>query len=111
MTTAGQRVQIMKKAPWKWEGCLPSGGGILQFGTEVVFSQDGTIAGLLGASPGASVAVNVALDVLGKCFPSKIKGWEPKIQQLIPTHGSLLSEDPPTAEKEFNRCMKILQVM
>ena len=42
MTTAGQRVQIMKKAPWKWEGCLPSGGGILQFGTEVVFSQDGT---------------------------------------------------------------------
>jgi malate dehydrogenase (quinone) len=39
MTTAGQRVQIMKKAPWKWEGCLPSGGGILQFGTEVVFSR------------------------------------------------------------------------
>jgi malate dehydrogenase (quinone) len=111
MTTAGQRVQIMKKAPWKWEGCLPSGGGILQFGTEVVFSADGTIAGLLGASPGASVAVNVALDVLGKCFPTKIKGWEPKIQELIPTHGSLLSEDPPTAEKEFKRCMKILQVV
>lgn len=83
----------------------------MQFGTEVVFSEDGTIAGLLGASPGASVAVNVALDVLGKCFPSKIKGWEPKIQELIPTHGSLLSEDPPTAEKEFKRCMKILQVV
>lgn len=111
MTTAGQRVQIMKKAPWKWEGCLPSGGGILQFGTEVVFSQDGTIAGLLGASPGASVAVNVALDVLGKCFPSKIKGWEPKIQELIPSHGSMLSEDPAEAERTFKRCMKTLKVM
>jgi len=64
--TAGQRVQIMKKDPKKV--------GILQFGTEVVAAEDGSICGLLGASPGASTAVQVALDVLQKCY-SKDGSW------------------------------------
>lgn len=110
MATAGQRVQIMKKAPWNFSSWIPKGGGMLQFGTEVVFSADGSIAGLLGASPGASVAVNVALDVMGKCFPAMTKKWEPKLREMIPTHGSLLHEDPPTFEKEFSRCMNVLQI-
>ena len=63
--TAGQRVQIMKKDAKKI--------GILQFGTEVITSEDGTISGLLGASPGASVSVQVAVDVLVRCFPGKFQ--------------------------------------
>merc|ERR1719299_351235 len=61
LSTAGQRVQIMKKDKKKI--------GILQFGTEVVASADKTIAGLLGASPGASVAAQIAVDVIEQCFP------------------------------------------
>jgi malate dehydrogenase (quinone) len=79
MVTAGQRVQIMKKDSKK---C-----GILQFGTEVVAAKDGSICGLLGASPGASTAVQVALDVLKKCFSDKGKydEWKPKVQAMVPS--------------------------
>merc|ERR1719401_3075213 len=76
LVTAGQRVQVMKIDPKKI--------GILQFGTEVVAAADGSIAGLLGASPGASTAVQVALDVITKCFPNEIKTWTPKIKGMIP---------------------------
>lgn len=65
MITAGQRVQVMKKDPKK--------GGILQFGTEVITGAEGTIAGLLGASPGASTAVHAMLDVMELCFPNSSK--------------------------------------
>ena len=63
---AGQRAQVMKRDPKK--------GGVLQFGTEVVTSADGTIAGLLGASPGASTAVSIMLGLLKTCFPDQIAG-------------------------------------
>merc|ERR1712151_964202 len=87
LVTAGQRVQIMKKDKDKV--------GILQFGTEVVASEDGSICGLLGASPGASTAVQVALDVLAKCFGEKgtFTKWTPKIQEMIPSYGTKLSDD------------------
>merc|ERR1719226_156764 len=92
MTTAGQRVQIMKKDPKKV--------GILQFGTEVVAKSDGSIAGLLGASPGASVAVQVALDVLGKCFEKRgfMQKWTPRITQMIPSYGTKLTNNPQLYE-------------
>merc|ERR1719215_889768 len=84
---AGQRVQIMKKDPKKI--------GILQFGTEVVSAADGSICGLLGASPGASPAVQVALDVLAKCFTGsgEFARWTPKIQEMIQSYGSKLSDN------------------
>merc|ERR1712107_619327 len=86
MVTAGQRVQIMKKDPKKI--------GILQFGTEVVAAKDGSICGLLGASPGASTAVQVALDVLKKCFAGPtMNKWTPKIQEIIESYGTKLSDD------------------
>ncbi|MCO6061929.1 malate:quinone oxidoreductase, partial [Pseudomonas sp. MOB-449] len=62
---AGQRVQIIKKDAKK--------GGILQFGTEIVAAADGSIAALLGASPGASVSVSVMLEVIERCFPEQYK--------------------------------------
>lgn len=87
---AGQRAQVMKKDPEK--------GGILQFGTEVVASADGTIAGLLGASPGASTAVPIMLGLLQRCFPEQYAGWEPSLRELIPTFGRTLNDDPALAE-------------
>ena len=65
---AGQRVQVIKDTPQE--------KGKLQFGTEVITSKDGSIAALLGASPGASIAVTVMLQLMEKSFPEKIKLWE-----------------------------------
>lgn len=75
---AGQRVQVIKKDEKE--------GGILQFGTEIVASKDGSIAALLGASPGASTSVKIMLDVIEKCFPEEMKNWEGKIKQMIPSY-------------------------
>ena len=87
---AGQRAQVMKKDAQK--------GGILQFGTEVIASEDGTISGLLGASPGASTAVPIMLGLLQRCFPERYAGWEPALRELIPTLGEKLNEDATAAE-------------
>nr|WP_163536445.1 malate:quinone oxidoreductase [Gracilibacillus sp. YIM 98692] len=87
IVVAGQRVQVIKDT----EG---GGRGTLQFGTEVVSAADGSIAALLGASPGASTAVSVMLEVLERCFPQEIKEWEPKIKEMIPSYGMKLVENP-----------------
>ena len=87
---AGQRAQVMTKDAQK--------GGILQFGTEVIASEDGTISGLLGASPGASTAVPIMLGLLQRCFPERYAGWEPALRELIPTLGEKLNEDATAAE-------------
>lgn len=84
---AGQRVQVIKDTE-------AGGKGTLQFGTEVVSAEDGSIAALLGASPGASTAVQVMLEVLTKCFPDRIQEWEPKIKEMIPSYGLSLMENP-----------------
>ncbi|RIX26508.1 malate:quinone oxidoreductase [Amnibacterium setariae] len=88
---AGQRAQVIKKDAKK--------GGVLQFGTEVVGGADGTIAGLLGASPGASTAAAIMLDVIRRSFPERLGAWEPQLRELIPTYGGLLSDDPRNARR------------
>ncbi len=82
LIVAGQRVQVIKPK------------GILQFGTEVVCAGDGSIAALLGASPGASVAVDVMVKLLERCFPQEYKQWEGKIKEMIPTYGISLEKNP-----------------
>ena len=67
--------------------------GVLEFGTEVIASKDGTIAALLGASPGASTAVSIMLDLLHKCFPEKILEWKDKLRLMIPSFGNVLAKD------------------
>jgi malate dehydrogenase (quinone) len=89
LITAGQRVQVMKKDEKL--------GGVLQFGTEVITSADGSIAGLLGASPGASTAAPIMVDLLKRCFPEQYPAWEPKIREMIPSLGTKLSDDPAAA--------------
>ncbi|WP_338541144.1 malate:quinone oxidoreductase [Paenibacillus tundrae] len=86
MVWAGQRVQVIKDT-------VQGGKGTLQFGTEVVTAADGSIAALLGASPGASTAVHVMLEILAKCFPQHITDWEPKIKEMIPSYGVSLVEN------------------
>ena len=82
----------------------------LQFGTEVVAAADGTIAGLLGASPGASTAVPVMLDVLQRCFPEQYAAWEPKLQELIPTLGEKLNDSPADAAASMGATAKTLDL-
>jgi malate dehydrogenase (quinone) len=86
IVVAGQRVQVIKDTA--------AGKGTLQFGTEVIGAADGSIAALLGASPGASTAVSVMLEVMKKCFPQHLKAWEPKIKEMIPSYGVSLVENP-----------------
>ena len=88
---AGQRAQVMKKDPEK--------GGILQFGTEVVTGADGSIAGLLGASPGASTAVSIMIGLMKTCFPDRVEAWEPRLRELIPSYGETLNTRPEAAQK------------
>ncbi len=99
---AGQRVQIMKKDAKK--------GGILQFGTEVVSAADGSIAALLGASPGASTAAPIMLNLLSKCFPSKIADWEPRLKELIPGYGVKLNDNPQLADELMGHTAKVLGI-
>ncbi|WP_335869009.1 malate:quinone oxidoreductase [Bacillus sp. 2205SS5-2] len=87
IVVAGQRVQVIKDTD-------TGGKGTLQFGTEVVSAADGSIAALLGASPGASTAVHVMLELLEKCFPQHMKEWEAKITEMIPSYGVSLVENP-----------------
>lgn len=87
IVVAGQRVQVIKDT-------AAGGKGTLQFGTEVVSAADGSVAALLGASPGASTAVHVMLEVIQKCFPQHMKAWEPKIKEMIPSYGISLAENP-----------------
>lgn len=92
LITAGQRVQVMKKDPVK--------GGVLQFGTEVVAAADGTIAGLLGASPGASTAVHAMIGVMSRCFPEQYEnGWKAKIQERVPSLGVDINADPQAVQR------------
>lgn len=87
LVVAGQRVQVIKDTE-------AGGKGTLQFGTEVITAADGSIAALLGASPGASTAVHVMLEVINKCFPDQMKEWEDKIKEMIPSYGKSLMNNP-----------------
>jgi malate dehydrogenase (quinone) len=85
---AGQRVQVIKKDEEE--------GGILEFGTEVVSAEDGSIAALLGASPGASTAVSIMLGLIKRCFPEQAASpqWQQKLKQMIPSFDDDLSKNP-----------------
>jgi malate dehydrogenase (quinone) len=85
---AGQRVQVIKKDEEE--------GGILQFGTEVVSGANGTIAALLGASPGASTAVAIMISLLKQCLPNRFSSpeWQSKFKEMVPSFGKSLADDP-----------------
>src|SRR6202040_973984 len=90
---AGQRVQIIKKDP--------THGGILQFGTELVSAADHSIVAMLGASPGASTAVWIMIQVIERCFGEKLTaaGWSDKLKELIPSYGQSLAENAALCQR------------
>jgi len=100
--TAGQRVQVIRPDAKKV--------GVLQFGTEVVTSADGSMAGLLGASPGASTAVPIMINVLERCFPERVAGWRAPLKKMVPSYGTALSDDPDKAAKSQARTAKALKI-
>jgi malate dehydrogenase (quinone) len=98
---AGQRAQVIKPAGAR---------GSLQFGTEIISSSDGSIAGLLGASPGASVAVRVMLEVASKIFPEKFGSWHREIKKLVPSFGVALNSDSKLAAESLSRTAATLKL-
>jgi malate dehydrogenase (quinone) len=100
--TAGQRVQVIKPDP--------KNVGVLQFGTEVITSADGSIAGLLGASPGASTAVAIMIDVLERCFPERLGGWSKKLRGMVPSYGIRLSDDADLAYRSTSHTGSVLKL-
>ncbi|MBD8186688.1 malate dehydrogenase (quinone) [Pseudomonas viridiflava] len=101
---AGQRVQIIKRDEEK--------GGVLKLGTEIVASKDGSIAGLLGASPGASTAAPIMLGVLEKVFKDKVAtpAWQEKLHQIVPSYGTKLNENPDRVAQEWAYTAETLQL-
>ena len=87
LENAGQRVQIIKNCEKKW--------GKLEFGTEIVAAKDGSLAALLGASPGASTSVQAMINVIERCFINQIKtlDWQKKMKELVPSYGESLIEN------------------
>jgi len=96
LAIAGQRVQVIKKDDEKV--------GVLEFGTELVCASDGSLAALLGASPGASTSVVAMIDVLKKCFPTEMKSpeWKNMLKLMAPSWGAPITK--------ANRCQHSREV-
>lgn len=104
LASAGQRVQIIK-------GC-DINGGKLEFGTEIVTSQDGTLASLLGASPGASTSVQAMITVIERCFKNRLKSedWQQKLKEMIPSYGQSLDQDEALLRSVRERTLRTLKL-
>ena len=103
LMVAGQRVQIIKKDDAE--------GGKLEFGTEVVTNKKGTIASLLGASPGASTAAFAMINILEKCFGDKLqKEWRDKLLEMVPTYGRKLKDNAELTDRVRNYTKEKLEL-
>lgn len=104
LSHAGQRVQIIKKDPIK--------GGKLEFGTEVIRSKDGTLAALLGASPGASTATQAMLGILESCFSKELQQpeWQDRLRQMFPAYGQSLMADAELLRRTRDYTLRTLEL-
>lgn len=104
LAIAGQRVQVIEKDKEE--------GGVLKFGTEIVSDPDGSLAALLGASPGASTSVSIMLDLLAKCFPAELASadWRQKIREMVPTYGQSLAKDAALCHRVRERTGEVLKL-
>jgi len=104
LADAGKRVQIIKKDE--------KGKGKLEFGTEIVSSKDGSVASLLGASPGASTAVHAMIDVIERCFSDRLEndGWKEKLKEMIPSYGESLINDEVLLNKVRENTLTTLKL-
>ncbi|MGH3971113.1 MAG: malate dehydrogenase (quinone) [Mycobacterium sp.] len=95
--TAGQRVQVIRR-------------GTLEFDTTVCSAADGSIAGLLGASPGASTAVSAMLEVLARCFAERYQSWLPRLKEMVPSLGVELSREPALFQEVWSWGTEVLKL-
>lgn len=104
LAMAGQRVQIIKKDP--------KGGGKLEFGTEAISSADGTLAALLGASPGASTSVNTMIGIIEKCFADRMQSdaWQAKMKEMVPSYGQSLTDNTALLKTVRERTLRTLKL-
>ncbi len=103
LIVAGQRVQAIQ----------PVAGpsfSTLAFGTSVINNSEGTIAGLLGASPGASIAPAVMINVLERCFGEKMVSWGDRLRELVPSYGRQLSQDKALFNEVWAESQKTLKL-
>jgi malate dehydrogenase (quinone) len=105
LAKAGQRVQIIKHCENK--------GGKLEFGTEIVAAKDGSLAALLGASPGASTSVQAMIEVLQRCFPDRMKNevWLSRMREMVPSYGKSLVQDAALANEVRQRTLATLKLV
>ncbi|MBL4609241.1 MAG: malate:quinone oxidoreductase, partial [Pseudomonas sp.] len=104
LQNAGMRVQIIKKDA--------KGHGKLEFGTEIVAAKDGSLAALLGASPGASTAVQAMINVLERCFKDQLASeqWQAKMKELVPSYGQSLISDAQLLRQVRDRTLSTLKL-
>jgi malate dehydrogenase (quinone) len=104
LAIAGQRVQIIKKDPEK--------GGKLEFGTEVIFTADGSLAALLGASPGASTAVQTMIGIIESCYAERMSSadWQQKMKSMVPSYGQSLIENADLLAEVRQRTLATLKL-
>lgn len=104
LLVAGQRVQVIRSDEEQ--------GGVLEFGTEIIAAHDGSLVALLGASPGASTSVAIALDILDKCFESKMqtKDWQKRLSRMIPARAKNLEKNGALVERSRKRTARILRL-
>jgi len=102
LVVAGQRVQIIKKHEER--------GGVLEFGTEIVSASDGSLAALLGASPGASTAVSIMLDLVRRCMPERFESeaFRERLGRMVPSYGRSLAADEALTHQVRVRSHRIL---
>lgn len=105
LANAGQRVQIIKNCDQQW--------GKLEFGTEIVTSQDGSLAALLGASPGASTSVQAMISVLERCFSAQMQAnsWPAKMRELVPSYGQSLIDNAHLLKDVRKRTLATLKLL
>jgi malate dehydrogenase (quinone) len=104
LEVAGQRVQVIKRDRQR--------RGVLEFGTEIVHCTDGSLVALLGASPGASTAVWIMLEVVGQCFEREVKegGWGAKLKEMIPSYGESLIDDADLCRRVREETAEVLHL-
>ena len=100
LVRAGQRVQVLKMQGGR--------GAMVGFGTEVITSAGGSLAALLGASPGASTAASTMVDVLAACFPGRMAGWAPRLDAFAPSSASLAATDLAALDARTDDARRVL---
>lgn len=103
LVVAGKRVQVIKDI----DG---SGRGMIQFGTEIIHSEDHSMVALLGESPGASTSVAIMLDVLKYNFSQYLGSWQPKLKEMIPSYDESLAENAELLKEVDNSSSRSLNL-